>query len=184
MKRFQLFKSFSIILAFLLVFSSAKSNDSKPFVAKLSIHGSNLSISDTIPSDTEKTIIDGEVFVKPTQEAVFKGNNKKWSRYFTSKMNARMSNIPAGSCEIGFVIDENGDVKEVKAIKMSNPIVAKAAIDIIENSPKWTPAEWNGTKIKSYKLQPFSISANEMKEVRKEVKAEPQVTPKRKGTHF
>lgn len=140
MERFQVLKAFTIMLGSFLIFSSAKSDISKPFIAKCGISASNFSTSDTIPSDTEKTIIDGEVFVKPTKEAVFKGNNKKWSRYFMSKMNTRMSNIPAGSCEIGFVVDENGDVKEVKAIRMSNPMVAKAAIDIIENSPKWIPA--------------------------------------------
>lgn len=141
------------------------------------------SVSDTTPASGEKIIIDGEEFLKPTKEAIFHGNNKKWERYFQGRMKTHLSSI-AGTCEIGFVIDENGNTIEVRALKMSNPAVAKAAIDIIKDSPKWDPAELNGMKIKSYRVQNFSLSVEEVKEVKTEVKREARTTPTRKGTHF
>ncbi len=180
----QMIKVLSLLLACFLIFITAQSGTSGINIMKDQACLHEFSLSDTTPAEVEQTIIDGEIFLKPTKEAVFKGNNKKWTRYFMNKMNSRMASTPGGSCEIGFVIDENGDVKEVKAIKMSNPLVAKEAIEIIQNSPKWTPAELNGTKIKSYRVQPFSVSISEIKEIKKEVSSQPRVTPKRKGTHF
>lgn len=180
---YHLFKNVPLVLVVTLLTSPGFASGLRPGNRVIPYCLPVISVADTTPQPGDKILIDGEEFLKPSKEAIFRGNNKKWERYFQGKMKTRLATM-AGTCEISFVVDENGDVKEVRAIRMSNPAVAKAAIDIIKDSPKWAPAEFNGEKIKSYRVQDFSLSTNEVKEMKTEMKQEPRISPTRKGTHF
>ncbi len=140
---------------------------------------------DTIPPDAMRDTIDGQIFYKPTKEATFKkGGEKGWARYFQKEIMRKTQDVNYGMCLIGFVIDEDGNIRDVKAIKMTNPGLAKVAIEVIENSPQWIPAELNGEKIRTYREQPFTVERRQG-EIQQQKQSQGVVpVPTHKGKHF
>ena len=174
-----------LVLSYLIIFCLLSGNSK---AGALSINPAIQSVKnclDTIPPDARRDTIDGQIFYKPTKEATFKkGGEKGWTRYFQKEVVRKAQDANYGMCLIGFVIDEDGNIRDVKAIKMTNPGLAKAAIDVIENSPQWIPAELNGEKISSYREQPFTIerSKGEMQQQKQPQGVVP--VPTHKGKHF
>ncbi len=60
---------------------------------------------------------------------------------------------------IEFIIDEKGQVVDVKILTCSKPGLGaeREAIRVYRNMPKWTPAEFNGHPVKIRLRQPFNI---------------------------
>jgi hypothetical protein len=61
---------------------------------------------------------------------------------------------------VQFVIDEEGNVTEVKAISGSEPLTTEA-VRVINKSSKWIPGrlQSTGCYIKSLKKQPFAFGS-------------------------
>lgn len=130
-----------------------------------SAEGTNLeNLTDTIPSDASASkpgdvfYVDGEKFTTPDKAAYYKNPKNGWMNYFKNRIASKIAEIGYGSCSVGFVIDENGNTKDVKVVDMSNPDLAKIVVEIIKKSPKWTPAILHGEPVKSYRVQPFTVS--------------------------
>lgn len=54
-----------------------------------------------------------------------------------------------GRVLVSFVIDENGKVCDVTALKSSDPLLEAEAVRIISGSPDWKPGKVDGQKVKS-----------------------------------
>ena len=118
---------------------------------------------DTIPEITtskpgDAFYVDGEKFINPDKEAYYRNPRNGWMNYFKSMIATKLADLDYGTCNVSFVVDEKGKVNNVKVVEMTNPALAKIVIGIIAKSPKWTPALFKGQPIKSYRIQPFSIT--------------------------
>ncbi|WP_126973089.1 energy transducer TonB [Gynurincola endophyticus] len=112
------------------------------------------------PKATEEP--DGGYFIKVEKESQFPPNSQAWIRYLQRTMRyppEAMDNEIQGVVVVEFKVDEEGNVKDVKAI--SGPVeLYEEAERVIRKSGQWTPAIQNGRKVKSIKKQPikFTIS--------------------------
>lgn len=50
---------------------------------------------------------------------------------------------------VQFVVEKNGKISNVKAIKSPHPELAKAAVRTVEKMPKWTPGKVGGRAVRS-----------------------------------
>lgn len=53
-----------------------------------------------------------------------------------------------GRVVLGFVVDENGDVKDVKVLKGADPALDAEAVRVVSASPKWAAGKQNGQAAK------------------------------------
>ncbi len=114
----------------------------------------------------EKSEINGIVFHKVEIEPDFPGGKDAWKEYLRKNLNA---NTPvdegwsAGTYKIvvQFLVDETGNVSDVKTSDHPNSKTAKQCVDLIKNGPKWLPARQNGKVVKAYKKQPITFVVSE-----------------------
>ena len=83
-------------------------------------------------SDTTK---DDRVFTKAENEASFPGGEQAWTQYIKQHL---MDNIDAlvkakksGTCRLKFIVDKDGNVRDVEALTMKGTKLAKVAIQAI-----------------------------------------------------
>ncbi|CAF1455235.1 unnamed protein product [Adineta steineri] len=85
-------------------------------------------------------------------EPKFPGGNDAWKKYLEENLKAQTpadKGAPPGmyAVTISFLVDDNGKVSEVKAIKDPGFGTAAEAVRIIANGPNWIPATQNGHKV-------------------------------------
>ncbi len=56
-----------------------------------------------------------------------------------------------GTCNLEFVVDSKGNIRNVKATTMQGTKLAEKAIMALEKGPRWTPAKQNEHKVTSLK---------------------------------
>ncbi len=62
-----------------------------------------------------------------------------------------------GKVFVKFVVDEEGNIKKVRAKRRANKILAKAAVEAVSQLPKWIPGEQDGVPVKVYFTLPVSF---------------------------
>ncbi len=82
----------------------------------------------------------------------FPGGESGWVGYLEKKLNKDLpykNGAPVGKyeVEVSFIISKDGSVLDAKALNDPGFGLAKEAIRVIENSPKWKPANQNGRNI-------------------------------------
>lgn len=112
------------------------------FVMFLSAQSNNNILND----DSDKVFISAQVSPKFTE-----GSNG-WRDYLVNNLNTTVpakNGARAGKYTviISFVIDKDGNVKNVSALNSPGYGMAEEAIRIIKNSPKWIPASQNGYNV-------------------------------------
>ena len=94
-------------------------------------------------------------------EASFPGGAVEWSKYITQAIMANQDKLKKGdfgTCIVKFIVDVDGNVREVEATTMKRSRLAKVAIDAISKGPKWNPAQQNGKFVNAYRLQPITLT--------------------------
>jgi protein TonB len=102
-------------------------------------------------------------YEKVEVEARFPGGQAAWSKYITQQILAHIGEFTkkdVGTCTIRFIVDINGEIKDVKATNMKKTKLAKVAVAAIENGPKWIPAQQDGRAVNAYRVQPVSLQAS------------------------
>lgn len=139
MKRFFV-NSSAIFLVSLFAFISSKGQN-------------NNEVRDTVESKQKDLI-----FSRVETEATFPGGRKAWSKYITKEIKkSNLKKEDSGTCIVRFVVDKNGNVSDVAATTMIGSALAKAAIDAIQNGPRWNPARQNGRLVKAWRSQPVAF---------------------------
>lgn len=82
----------------------------------------------------------------------FPGGESSWVGYLEKKLNKDLpykNGAPVGKyeVEVSFIVSKDGSILDVKALNDPGFGLAKEAIRVIENSPKWKPANQNGRNI-------------------------------------
>ena len=90
------------------------------------------------------------------EKAKFKGGDEndfaKWvARNMKYPRDARDKGI-TGRVICSFVVDTDGKVIEVEVVRSAHPLLDKEAVRVVSSSPKWTPAELMGKKLKQSTL--------------------------------
>jgi protein TonB len=116
--------------------------------------------STAFSQDTNFAIIKGDtVFKKVAKESTFKGGINGWTNFLQSTLvyprKAARKKVE-GVVVLQFIVDERGDIHDAEILS-GDPLLSGAALDVIRQSPRWTPAELNGEKVKSYKKQPIAF---------------------------
>jgi len=99
------------------------------------------------------------------EEAEYPGGFGAWQHFLSKTLKCptdSMGNGISGIVVVQFIVNEDGNVTDVKAISGSEPLI-KEAVRVIKKSNKWTPARRvsSGRNIKSYKKQPFIFRGEE-----------------------
>jgi hypothetical protein len=102
-----------------------------------------------------------------SRESVFEEGQQAWLRYLARHLNSDIVSINSGpigvyTVIVVFIIDKEGNVTNVTTENDPGYGSKQEAIKVVERSPKWLPAIYNGIPILSRKKQPitFTVSAN------------------------
>ncbi|HEY8659250.1 MAG TPA: energy transducer TonB [Hanamia sp.] len=103
------------------------------------------------------------VYSREEIEASFPNGGAAWTKYIVSGLQKYADEIykdnAFGSCIVKFIVNKEGKVTEVEATNMKGTALARVAVRIIKNSPKWIPASQYGLRVNGYRLQPVTILA-------------------------
>lgn len=92
-------------------------------------------------------------------EAEYPGGAAAWQRFLNRNLRYPMEEIEnetQGSALVQFVVDEEGNVSNVEAIKGSKAL-GEEMVRVIKKSGRWVPAVQGGRYVRSLKLQPIII---------------------------
>jgi protein TonB len=108
------------------------------------------------PKEDENT-----VFTKVEVEAQFPGGEGKWNQYVQREVERHIDELTedgqAGTCEVQFIVDKEGNVSSVEALSMKGTVLAQVAVNAIKKGPKWTPAIQNGRQVKAWRRQKITF---------------------------
>lgn len=92
-------------------------------------------------------------------EAEYPGGAAAWQRFLNKNLRYPEEDIDdeiPGSALVQFVVDKEGNVSNVEAIKGSKALGAEL-VRVIKKSGKWVPAVQDGRQVTSLKMQPLMI---------------------------
>jgi len=91
-------------------------------------------------------------FTEAQIEPQFPGGIEAWSNYLAKQLDASVlakRNAPPGiyTVTLSFIVDENGNLSDIKALNDPGFGAAAEAVRVIKQGPKWLPAIQNGQKV-------------------------------------
>lgn len=108
-------------------------------------------------ASNDDTLEEGIAFGKVEIEAQFPGGDAAWARFVQRELDKRIDQLTedgrSGTCDVQFIIDNQGNVSNVKAITMRGTKLAEVVVNIISKGPKWVPAIQNGRQVKALRRQ-------------------------------
>ena len=123
----------------------------------------------TDSSKNDKT----KVFTKVEKEAKFPGGAQGWRRYLESNLNADLATKciklkknqkeAQQTVAVQFIVDKEGNISNVEVRNPAevHPKLAKEAVRVIKEGPRWIPAEQNGRKViyQAFQYITFQVSS-------------------------
>lgn len=86
-----------------------------------------------------------------TTKAEFPGGTREFNKYvrlyLQSFKRSDTQNLGEGQGVYSFVVDQGGNIKDVKVLRKISPQKDIAMIDLMEKMPKWNPATLNGNPV-------------------------------------
>lgn len=120
--------------------------------------GKTAIIQQTVASDSTKG---SKLFGAAIEEmASFPGGSAALMQYIAQ--NLRYPNIQ-GDCNIqgrvivGFTVNEDGTLSDIKVMKSISPTFDEEAIRVVKSMPKWNPAKQNGKAVKTKYTVPVTF---------------------------
>ncbi len=108
------------------------------------------------PEPTVSAHIDRMVFMEPEKMPQFPGGLPEMDKFINTKLNypreAVKSNVQ-GTVFVGFVIDTDGKVKDVRVLKGIGSGCEEEVVRVLQQMPQWQPGTENGSAVAvSYSL--------------------------------
>jgi len=104
-----------------------------------------------------------QVFTIVEQQAEFKGGMRKFYEYVGKKMKypsqARRMGIE-GKVFVQFVVERDGSITDVQAIRGIGAGCDEEAIKVIRESPKWNPGKQRGRAVRVRRVIPITFRLN------------------------
>jgi len=123
------------------------------YITMYDSHGNVISNEDT-PEDYT------DLYFNTDKECSFPGGPREWSHFISQaiiKHIDQLSDGDYGTVLMRFVIDSSGNISEVRPLNMKYTTLAKIAFNALDAGPKWIPAERNGKKVKTIRIQPVTL---------------------------
>ncbi|MEM6816833.1 MAG: energy transducer TonB [Bacteroidota bacterium] len=95
----------------------------------------------------------------PEPEGGFEGFYKFVNKKLKYPAQARRMDIE-GTVFMSFVVDENGDMTDIKILKGIGAGCDEEVLHIFEKPPKWTPGKQRGVPVKVNKIMPIKFILN------------------------
>jgi len=70
--------------------------------------------------------------------------------------------LEEGIIYVGFNVEADGSLSEVRVVKGLCPLCDQMAVDLIKNGPEWLPAERNGEAFKAPMVVPITFAIKEI----------------------
>jgi protein TonB len=84
----------------------------------------------------------------------------EWSQFIFHAISSHIdefSDADYGTVLLRFVVDTSGNITDLRPLTKKYSTLAKIAFNAIDSGPKWTPAERNGKKVKTIRIQPVTL---------------------------
>jgi TonB family protein len=101
--------------------------------------------------------VDTTKFLRIEIESEFPGGAPAWQRFLGANLVYPKKAIRKkiqGTVLLQFIVDKDGSISDLKALS-GDPLLIQAALEAMQNSPRWHPAVQRGKQVKSYKKQPI-----------------------------
>ena len=109
--------------------------------------------------EPEEEVAD-QVFLVVEEQAAFPGGPKAWTKFLRKNLKyprqATRMGIE-GKVFVQFVVDKDGSITEVKAIKGIGAGCDEEAVRVISSSPKWKPGKQRGRAVKVRMVLPITF---------------------------
>lgn len=131
-------------------------NDAEGIVAPPLNAGTGAGIGNGIAGSGAGEGADETIFVSVENEAEYPGGMPAWVRYLERNLNypgLAEDNGTQGEVKVQFIVDKEGNISEVEALNNPGDGLAEEAVRIIKKGGRWKPAEQNGRKVISRKIQ-------------------------------
>ena len=121
-----------------------------------------------IPTIEEKEI-ENDVFVLVEQMPEFPGGQDSLYKFLGTNIvypkEAKENGIE-GKVFVGFTVEKDGSISEVKIIRGVHPLLDEEAVRLVESFPKWKPGKQKGELVRvSYSLpMSFGLSKKDTKD--------------------
>jgi protein TonB len=112
-----------------------------------------VSAQETITVSNDKVYSTNGVDVKPE----FPGGVTEFYRYIANNYKLPKVKKLVGKVYVSYVVEKDGSIDEVKVLKDIGYGTGEEAIRVLNNSPKWIPAEQNGEKVRCSYTLPIAI---------------------------
>ena len=104
-----------------------------------------------------------EIFTIVEQQADYPGGIAKFYKFVGKKMKypstARRMNVQ-GKVYVQFVVDTDGSITDVKAMKGIGSGCDEEAVRVVKSSPKWNPGKQRGRAVKVRRIIPIVFKLN------------------------
>ena len=129
----------------------------KPGNHKIELKAENYNIIEQSINVTGSDSITINATIIPlSTKAAFPGGETALNEYIVE--NSYLSNASGkGKVEVSFVVEKNGEIKNIEITKSVNRSVDGRVIEMVRSMPNWEPATINGNKVSSYKSLSISV---------------------------
>jgi hypothetical protein len=100
------------------------------------------------------------LYFNTDKECSFPGGLREWSRFISQtivKHIDELTDADYGTVLLRFVIDSSGNISDVRPLNMKYSRLAMIAFNALDAGPKWIPAERDGKKVKTVRIQPVTL---------------------------
>lgn len=113
-------------------------------------------VNELIPEEPKEQAVYSTVEEMPS----FPGGDKELMKFIAGNLKYPASGDIHGMVVLQFIVDENGNINDVKVLRSLDPEYDKEAIRVIESMPKWNPGKQNGKPVAVYYTLPvrFKLS--------------------------
>ena len=114
-------------------------------------NGQVLKATEAIKEPEPPKVEPQKVFDVVEQMPMFPGGPKALNEYLAKNVHypvVAQENGISGRVVIGFVVETDGSITDVKVVKSIDPSLDKEATRVVSSMPKWTPGQQNGQKVR------------------------------------
>ena len=106
----------------------------------------------THPAIAADSTENSKIFGAMEEMASFPGGIAACMQYIADNIRTPkecLEGIASGRVILGFTVNENGSLSDIKVMRSITPALDEEAIRVVKSMPKWNPAKQNGKAIKS-----------------------------------
>ncbi len=117
-------------------------------------------------SDDEAPSKDGQVYTVLKKQPMFPGGTQKFMKFLSTNIRypaKDRENDVQGRVVVQFVVERDGSLTNIKAIRGPSEAMQEEAVRVINNSPKWMPGIQGGRPVRAQYTIPvtFTLSTDE-----------------------